>query len=190
MSLEIHIGKPSLKLMLDLINETNGLVDDNRLTLEQVTIAPPVPKEDESPEINAAAVISAVPGEGYTDNVTTDYFQLDIATLFSKNVVRLDVEGAVSTVDLLQRLNEKYRLEYFKCPLGTEEIVDSPIDYSNVESDGVGHDIVVSGSFIFTGTLHVIIGPEQIKNAIRWEDGRLMRWEDGSIMKLEQKSVS
>jgi hypothetical protein len=167
--------------MLALINDTNGFTGEDRLTFDQVTFQPPVAVDSDDPDINTKVVVESVEGVKYVGPVEIDAFRLDAGVLFGSQLVRLDVQGAVSTADLLPRLNEKYGLA-----LDAQDIVDQPIDHEIVEENGSPHTITFAPDcFHFIGKFPVYVGPETAVNPILWEAGNVFRWQDGSIMVQE-----
>ncbi len=175
-----YLKYPSREAMLELVNDTNGFVGDDRLTFDQVTFQPPV-AFDGGPDINTKLVIESVEGVKYVGPVEIEAFRLDAGVLFNGQIVKLDVEGAVTTADLLPRLNEKYGLA-----LQASDIVDNPIDHENVEENGSPHTIKFADPcFHFIGEFGVFVGPETAVDPIRWEAGNVLRWENGSIMLQE-----
>ena len=173
-----YLNKPSDTLMLDLINNTPGNIPVRR---DQITFGKPIAKISSDPNVNTGLRVSAVVGKGYTGYVDVEYFRLDIASLFEDIDVILDVPSAVTSSDLLERLNTKYDLG-----IVSTEVVESPVSHVTTDANGAKHTLVMKDSLVYFGSLVLWVGPEDGSNIIRWEDGTAMRWEDGSVMMLEQ----
>lgn len=145
------LTKNSFELIIDLINAANNSTLDET----KVSFGAPAPLTDDPSNHNTRTTVASVRGGGYVGSVNVTYNRLDIALLFNGIDVVIDVPDAVTTADLLPRLNEKYGLG-----LEVSDISDTNID----KSSGTGsytHTLVISGgSYAYIGSLSLIVGAE------------------------------
>lgn len=182
----LDLSRTSPELMIERINLDNDLLGEDALKLTEVVMDVPFTVAPDADGRNASVLLLSVPEVKYRNDQTVYAKRLDVAEYFTSTFgadpVRLNVKDAVTTQDLLARLNSLYHMQILP-----NEVQSTSIDYSKWEEDGGGvpHDITFTYSYIFTGVLRVLIGEEYPQDAIQLEDGRPILWEDGSVMTLD-----
>lgn len=152
------LTKKSLDLVIDLINAANtSTLDDTKISIGTPSIL-----TDNADGHNTGAKVSAIKGSGYIGSVDITYNRLDIALLFEKIAVNLDlgVDGSgnpvkpATTKELLTALNTRYGLG-----LEEDDILDEAIDTSG---DQPWHATLnmATGSLAWLGSLDLTIGPD------------------------------
>lgn len=183
----LDLTRTSPELMIERINIDNGLFGDDALKFSEVIMDIPfeVPPDDEGR--NSAVTLLSVPQVKYRSEQTVYAKRFDVAEFFlskSSDPVRLKVMSAATTRDLIARLNSLYHLAILP-----NEVRNDPIDWSKWEEEGGGcpHDIVFTESYIFHGTLRVLIGDEYPLLDIQMETGSPFLWEDGRVMTFDSQ---
>lgn len=161
-------NKASNLLVLDLVNETNT-DPDTKLSIDinttQVVFGKPavvVPTEGEPAEgevkkdWNTELLCTATRSSPYVGSVTLAYDRLDISKLFKNIAVNLDVKGAKTTLDLIDRLNARYGLAIDK-----KEVVSAPVA-ELTEAAPVAHATITiaDDSLAYFGVLDVTVGED------------------------------
>lgn len=183
----LDLTRTSPELMIERINIDNNLHGDSALKFSEVTMDLPfeVPPDDEGR--NCSVTLLSVPQVKYRSEQTVYAKRFDVAEFFlsrSSDPVRLKAMSAVTTRDLIARLNSLYHLAILP-----SEVRDDPIDWTKWVDEGGGcpHDIVFIESYIFTGTLTVLLGDEYPLLDIQMEDHSPFRWEDGRVMTFDSQ---
>lgn len=183
--MDLDLTRTSPELMIKRINEDNGLTGDAALKLSEVSMDLPfeVPPDSEGRDISV--LLLSVPQVKYRGEQTVYAKRIDSAEYFANTYtdpVRLKVMDAVTTRDLITRLNSLYHLAILP-----NEVEDNPIDWSQWEEigGGVPHVIVFKESYVFRGTLTVLIGDEYAQFDIQTEPGAPVLLENGQVMTFD-----
>lgn len=123
------VTKASQQLLLDSINETNGL-SANPLTLTQIGLGLPLAATTSDATFNTYCTVYGLYGKGYYGSVTVRYRRYDLGTFFL-NVVPTIIQSGFSPgklSDLLPYLNDRYGLA-----LTTADIVDVNFPYGTTD---------------------------------------------------------
>lgn len=190
--MSLDLTRTSPELMIERINIDNELFGDDALTFAEVTMDLPFEVPPDADGRNCSVTLLSVPQVKYRADQTVYAKRFDAAEFFlsiSSDPVRLKVMSAVTTRDLIARLNDLYHLAILP-----NEVRNDPIDWTKWIDEGGGcpHDIVFTESYIFTGTLSVLLGDEYPLLDIQMENHFPFRWEDGRVMTFDsqRKEVS
>lgn len=147
------LSKSSLDLVIDLINAANGTanLDDTKITITEPSVL-----TDDPNDHNTGAKVTAIKGSGYVGEVDITYNRLDIALLFEKIAVNLDLGDTTpaTTKDLLSVLDTKYGLG-----IVADDITDAAIDTSG-NIPWAAEIVIADSCLAYTGTLNLTIGPD------------------------------
>lgn len=168
------LKQPSDQILLAQINKDNNV----SLTSAQVRfgrpdqVLNPVDGDTNLP-------ILAVPGGGYVGSVLSNFNRFDLDVLFRFKVI-LTVPDLQNAGSVVAAFNERYGLG-----LSVNEIVNTPIDPDNLDSDGnILYTIVANNSRAYQGQVTVaIIGLPA--GAIMTEDDFALMTEDGRYLVVE-----
>lgn len=151
-------NKPANVLVLDLINAVNvDPVTQQPLALApgEVVFGTPAVVANE-PEWNTQVLCTAANDSKYVGSVTLLYDRLDISVLFRNIKVNLDVQGATTTTDLLNRFNARYGLG-----VQPADIVPSAVPPLTAENPSVNATITFADScLVYFGSLVLTVGPD------------------------------
>ena len=151
-------NKPANILVLDLINAVNvepGTSQPLALLPGEVVFGKPAVVTGEV-ERNTQLLCTAANNSKYVGSVTLLYNRLDIAILFKNIKVNLDVQGATTTTDLLDRFNTRYGLS-----VADTDIVPSPVSPLTPEQPSVSATITFAdSSLVYFGSLVLTVGPD------------------------------
>jgi len=102
-------NKPSRAMLLDAINQQNGLMD-NPLTWDQIASGYPEEVSTPGADRNTRVLLYGITNAGYRGNVAITYNRIQMPILF-QNIVPVVVTDPVQKLsDLLPFLNDKYGL--------------------------------------------------------------------------------
>jgi hypothetical protein len=168
------LKQPSDQIILARLNEDNN----TSFTMSQVRFGRP---DQVLNPVNGDTnlPILAKPGGGYVGSVLGNYNRLDLDTLFRFKVI-LTVPSLQGVADVVAAFNERYGLA-----ISVNEVVNTSIDPTNVDSDGnILYTIVTNNSRAYQGQVTVaIIGIPA--GAIMTEDGFALMTEDGKYLVVE-----
>lgn len=168
------LKQPSDQIILARLNEDNN----TSFTMSQVRFGRP---DQVLNPVNGDTnlPILAKPGGGYVGSVLGNYNRLDLDTLFRFKVI-LTVPSLQGVSDVVAAFNERYGLA-----ISVNEVVNTSIDPTNVDSDGnILYTIVTNNSRAYQGQVTVaIIGIPA--GAIMTEDGFALMTEDGKYLVVE-----
>jgi len=161
-------NKASNLLVLDLVNETNTDAQTQvsiNINTSQVVFGKPVvveptvgePAEGEvKKDWNTELLCTATRSSPYVGSVTLEYDRLDIGKLFKNIAVNLDVKGAKTTLDLVDRLNARYGLGIDKKEVVSAPVAElttaAPVAHATIEIDAT--------SLAYFGKLDVTVGED------------------------------
>lgn len=180
----LDLSRTSAELLIERINFDNNLEGKYALTTTNVALDVPFVTAPDARGRNTTVLLLSRPGIRYRGIQSVYYKRYDVADYMAKvspDPVRLSVDDAKTSRDLVPRLNELYRWN-----VQPNEVRDDPIstDYDDAKQ-GIAHDIVFTASYVFVGALPVTVGAEHQRLAIQLENGDDLQWEDSHVMTFE-----
>lgn len=180
----LDLSRTSAELLIERINIDNNLEGKWALTTKSVSLDLPFVTAPDARGRNTTVLLLARPGVRYRGIQSVYYKRYDVADYLAKvsaDPVRLSVDDAKTSRDLVPRLNELYKMNVLPT-----EVRDDPITAGyDDHKQGIPHDIVFTASYVFVGALPVTIGTEHQRLAIQLENGEPMQWEDSLVMTFE-----
>lgn len=116
--MSLDLTRTSPELMIERINIDNELFGDDALTFAEVTMDLPFEVPPDADGRNCSVTLLSVPQVKYRADQTVYAKRFDAAEFFlsiSSDPVRLKVMSAVTTRDLIARLNDLYH--WLSCPM-------------------------------------------------------------------------
>lgn len=152
------LTKPSLDLVIDLINAAN----QTTLNDTKINVINPTALTDDPNNHNTGARVLSVKGSGYIGNVDITYNRLDLGLLFSKITVNLDL-GEDGNGDPIKPTDIKGLLPALNARFGMgleeSDIVDGPVDTTGA-SPWTATIKAAAGSLAYVGELTLTVGPD------------------------------